>query len=238
MSRWIQHIKDFAAKNNLSYGCALSNPECSRTYRATKEKQVGLEESIPQFLAQPLSKVGTKGIEIAKPYVPKVEPFRRKVVTKGADKLKKQKKKVIEFSSAVFKEKRTKKPLRKDLKNELDKLFEKIIYIRDNLLSLQDQIGRYLDIDRTVTLEDAINDLNSFDDEWRQIIYEDYNYSSPYADKTPNRNLVESKANENIIKRDSNDNVVGYRKTYFDLLLPRVEKALDKINDQFEDAIL
>lgn len=48
MSAWIQHIKAFAAKNNLSYGCALSNPECSRSYRASKEKKVGL---IPEVKA-------------------------------------------------------------------------------------------------------------------------------------------------------------------------------------------
>ena len=34
---WIQHIKDFASKNNLSYGCALSNPDCVKSYRQKKE---------------------------------------------------------------------------------------------------------------------------------------------------------------------------------------------------------
>lgn len=231
MSLWIKHIKDFAAKNNLSYGCALSNPECSRTYRAAKEKKVGLEESIPN-----INPKFQKGIEITKPYVPKVEPFKRKVVVKGADKLKKQKKKVIEFSSAVFKEKQTKKPLSKNRKNDLDKLFEKIIYFRDNLLALQQEIGRYLDIDRTVQLEDAINEVNKFDDVWRDIVYEDYHYSSPYADKTPNRNPVESKANEKIVKL-KDGYVIGYRKTEFDLLLPKVERLINRINDEFEDAV-
>jgi hypothetical protein len=27
-SKWIQHVKDFAKRNNVSYGCALSMPEC------------------------------------------------------------------------------------------------------------------------------------------------------------------------------------------------------------------
>lgn len=36
MSDWIQHIKAFAAKNNLSYGAALKNPECSSSYKAVK----------------------------------------------------------------------------------------------------------------------------------------------------------------------------------------------------------
>jgi hypothetical protein len=30
---WVQHIKDFAKEKGITYGCALSDPECSRTYR-------------------------------------------------------------------------------------------------------------------------------------------------------------------------------------------------------------
>ena len=37
---WITHIKAYAQKNNLSYACALSNPECRSTYK----KQKGLKE--------------------------------------------------------------------------------------------------------------------------------------------------------------------------------------------------
>ena len=33
-NRWVDHVKQFAADNNLSYGCALSKPECKETYRA------------------------------------------------------------------------------------------------------------------------------------------------------------------------------------------------------------
>jgi hypothetical protein len=33
-NRWVDHVKKFAADNNLSYGCALSKPECKETYRA------------------------------------------------------------------------------------------------------------------------------------------------------------------------------------------------------------
>lgn len=34
MSKWTDFVKAFAAKRNLSYGCALSNPDCSIEYRA------------------------------------------------------------------------------------------------------------------------------------------------------------------------------------------------------------
>ena len=36
-SKWIEHIKAFAAKNNLSYGCALSDPQCRATYTPVKK---------------------------------------------------------------------------------------------------------------------------------------------------------------------------------------------------------
>jgi hypothetical protein len=36
MSEWIQHIKNFAKEKGLTYGCALSDPECSITYQANK----------------------------------------------------------------------------------------------------------------------------------------------------------------------------------------------------------
>ena len=33
---WVTHIKQFAKKHGLAYGCALSNPECRATYQAKK----------------------------------------------------------------------------------------------------------------------------------------------------------------------------------------------------------
>jgi hypothetical protein len=38
---WIEHIKKYAKDNNLSYGCALSTPECKNTYKKdlTKSKK-------------------------------------------------------------------------------------------------------------------------------------------------------------------------------------------------------
>lgn len=33
-NRWIEFVKDFAKKNNLSYGCALSEPKLKEQYRA------------------------------------------------------------------------------------------------------------------------------------------------------------------------------------------------------------
>ncbi len=35
---WVEHIKKYAKDNNLSYGCALSTPECKNTYRKPSSK--------------------------------------------------------------------------------------------------------------------------------------------------------------------------------------------------------
>lgn len=49
-NRWTNWVKEFASKNNLSYGCALSTPECKTEYRAkygvklTKKQQKELEK--------------------------------------------------------------------------------------------------------------------------------------------------------------------------------------------------
>ena len=40
MSKWVEHIKDFAKRNNLTYGCALSDPKCSEEYRIKNPKPV------------------------------------------------------------------------------------------------------------------------------------------------------------------------------------------------------
>ena len=40
MSKWVEHIKDYAKRNNLTYGCALSDPKCSEEYRVKYPKPV------------------------------------------------------------------------------------------------------------------------------------------------------------------------------------------------------
>ena len=46
-SAWIEHIKEFAKQKNLSYGCALSDPECSRTYRLKYPPKTKKTKAVP-----------------------------------------------------------------------------------------------------------------------------------------------------------------------------------------------
>lgn len=43
-SRWIEFVRDFANRNNLTYGCALSTPACKEEYR----KKYGVSKKVSQ----------------------------------------------------------------------------------------------------------------------------------------------------------------------------------------------
>ena len=36
MNPWVEHVKNFASQNGISYGCALSTPECREEYQQNK----------------------------------------------------------------------------------------------------------------------------------------------------------------------------------------------------------
>lgn len=36
VNAWVMHCKEFAKKNGLAYGCAISNPECRASYHRAK----------------------------------------------------------------------------------------------------------------------------------------------------------------------------------------------------------
>jgi hypothetical protein len=38
MNPWVEHVKAFAKEHQLSYGCAISNPQCSASYKAKQPK--------------------------------------------------------------------------------------------------------------------------------------------------------------------------------------------------------
>lgn len=38
MNPWIIHVKQYAKKKNMPYGCALSDHNCAKEYKMNKEK--------------------------------------------------------------------------------------------------------------------------------------------------------------------------------------------------------
>lgn len=54
MNRWVEFVKQFARANNISYPCAVSNPECKRLYKESKHYKlaknvVELEQAYPEY---------------------------------------------------------------------------------------------------------------------------------------------------------------------------------------------
>jgi len=45
MTAWTEHIKAFAKEHNISYGCALSNPDCSASYRNKRPQKLNKKET-------------------------------------------------------------------------------------------------------------------------------------------------------------------------------------------------
>jgi hypothetical protein len=43
---WVQHVKKFALKNNKSYGCAISDPECKQSYKKSNIDVNSLENEL------------------------------------------------------------------------------------------------------------------------------------------------------------------------------------------------
>ena len=47
-SKWIEHVKEYASKNNLKYKDALKDPECSASYKSGSGLLGMTQEGIPK----------------------------------------------------------------------------------------------------------------------------------------------------------------------------------------------
>jgi len=48
MNKWVEHVKAFSKKNNISYGCAISNEDCKKEYRESKSQSgARISKSVP-----------------------------------------------------------------------------------------------------------------------------------------------------------------------------------------------
>jgi len=76
VNAWVQHIKQFAAKKKVPYGCALSDPACRASYKSKKVSATqllddldGVEETdyaaMHAFLEKKLKRSSTEVAEAA-----------------------------------------------------------------------------------------------------------------------------------------------------------------------------
>jgi hypothetical protein len=70
-NRWIEHVRAFAAKNKMSYMCAMSDPDIKKGYIPTerkKQKTEKLEHAMPSTEPKPKSLViKPRAVAVVKP---------------------------------------------------------------------------------------------------------------------------------------------------------------------------
>jgi hypothetical protein len=68
---WVEHIKKYAKDNIVSYGCALSMPDCKESYKNNKKKEPQTKESKTKE-SKPYTKydtpIGPVKPKVTKPY--------------------------------------------------------------------------------------------------------------------------------------------------------------------------
>ena len=57
VNAWVLHIKAFAAKHKIAYGCALSNPDCRASYKKKKPSARSLLLEVDGILKSDLSEM-------------------------------------------------------------------------------------------------------------------------------------------------------------------------------------
>ena len=95
---WVEHIKKYAKANNISYGCALSTPECKNTYSKALSKSNKKPECKTDCKTCKTCKINK---EPHKMYDKSIEPLKPKEINKmykepiGSKKPKKNKPKYV-----------------------------------------------------------------------------------------------------------------------------------------------
>ncbi len=57
---WVEHIKKWSKDNNMSYGCALSNPKCKEDYAKMKKGGPSASETLKKISKMSVPKIKFK----------------------------------------------------------------------------------------------------------------------------------------------------------------------------------
>ena len=58
---WVEHVRKFASKNGMSYGCAVSDPECKAKYHRQKARNAKMTRTP----AQETEGMGAEDVSVA-----------------------------------------------------------------------------------------------------------------------------------------------------------------------------
>jgi hypothetical protein len=146
-NRWTNWVKEFASKNNLSYGCALSTPECKEQYRAKygnrkklsqkqeKEMMMGEDKDAPNIQLTITEEPKKKGRP--KKYATEAEAKRAKSInTMEAKKRRQAEKKALKEAEKMGAEDFDVKPIKKNPELEMMGMEDKDAPSKEKYLSI------------------------------------------------------------------------------------------------------
>jgi hypothetical protein len=78
---WVEHVRKFASKNGISYGCAVSDPECKASYH----KQKARNAKKTRTPAQETEGMGAEDVNVAEKPKPKAKASNPKPKAKASN---------------------------------------------------------------------------------------------------------------------------------------------------------
>lgn len=158
-SKWIEHIRDFAKRNNLTYGCALSDPKCSEEYRNKYPKPVkavkGKQEEETFEITPVKRKKIKKKLDLSKTEfvpleeaIPDTEPKTKMVVAK-----KPPVKKIPALTETAEKKEERKEKERKRIAEALYRSIDDLTFYHNSFDSRNKKYDTYYD---DMSLSDAL----------------------------------------------------------------------------------
>ena len=102
---WIQHVKKYAAEHNLTYGCAIGDAECKKSYHSSKSapspvKKTEILPKAPSKAAK--AKVSTlTRAEISKTYLELAKKIDDAETAREARKYQTETKKLMELMKTI-----------------------------------------------------------------------------------------------------------------------------------------
>ena len=83
MNAWVTHVKQYAAANKLSYGCAMTDSSCKAAYKSKKEPRTKESKETKEIKDTKVYTMYKKPIGPVKPVTPLVAPAPKKPLDKS-----------------------------------------------------------------------------------------------------------------------------------------------------------
>ena len=118
-NQWVTHVKNWASKNDMSYGCAISQPECKASYYKQKERNAKKTRT-PE---QEMEGMGAEDVNVAEKPKPKAKKL-KPLTSEERARLKALRKQMESIPKNKYKDRKTQQMIA-EAENELEGLAER-----------------------------------------------------------------------------------------------------------------